>query len=510
MQLATGYRARSCAENSRSVACVQTGQTLGRGVSDELVSVVTFEALGLGNRSYLVHDGKAAIVIDPERDSEPYLTKALEVGVPITHVFETHIHNDYVSGGLALARLAGATYVIPAGEDGSLANLAIGLDDTNSIETGDMHVLAIATAGHTPHHLSYSVKAREGIPSAFTGGSLLAGTTGRTDLFGREHAVELAIAQWTSVRKLLEILPNETAIYPTHGFGSFCSASSAEPPAGGFLTVGQERLHNLAAVLDQDEFVHALTDEPLPVPAYYPYIGPLNRVGQPAPDLSPIDVADDDDIAELLEEGTTVVDLRGRRSFAAGHWQGELNIELGVNLTAYLGWVIPFERPFALVAEALRDVDEARRLLSRIGRERVQAWAASEIVTAESSDRTKHYRVASFDDLKAESLENGLPMVVDVRHRNEWLDSHIVGARNLPLPGFAGSIDHLEGDDEPIWVHCEAGFRAAIAASMLSAHGRNAVLIDDIFAGAIAAGLTIEGNSRAHVTGVSGPKPGQS
>ena len=191
------------------------------------MTVVTFDALGLGDRSYLISDGEVGVVVDPQRDPLDYMYEAEKLGVAITHVLETHIHNDYVSGGLALSRATGASYGIPAGEPVSFADEALALKGGDKIGAGRLEITVIETAGHTNHHLAYLVGVVDDTQMqakddrvVCTGGSLLANATGRTDLLGLELAEDLARAQWHSVRRLLTTLATDTRILPTHGFGS--------------------------------------------------------------------------------------------------------------------------------------------------------------------------------------------------------------------------------------------------------------------------------------------------
>jgi len=234
------------------------------------LGAVSFEAAGLGDRSYLVHDGEVGVVVDPQREPEPYVVAAESLGVRITHVLETHIHNDYVSGGLGLARQLGATYVLPDGEELAFAKECTMLGDGDEITTGALKVSALATPGHTPHHLSYLLTGAAGTSSyVCTGGCVLANGVGRTDLLGDERADELAQAQWHSVRRLLSRLDDGTRVLPTHGFGSFCSATPAAGAAAEELTVGRERERNMAARAVLEDFVAALRRDRPPVPSYY-------------------------------------------------------------------------------------------------------------------------------------------------------------------------------------------------------------------------------------------------
>jgi hydroxyacylglutathione hydrolase len=459
-----------------------------RQLGTERLNVVAFEAPGLGDRSYLVHDGEKAAVVDPQRDPVPYLAAATDLGVEITLVLETHVHNDYVSGGLALSRRAQATYGVPSGESVAFKDECELLDEGDALALGSLALSVLATPGHTPHHLSFLVEDNSGTAAVLTGGSLLAGATGRTDLLGPERAATLAQAQWASVRRLLKDLPAATTVLPTHGFGSFCSVGAV--PATGELTIATEAERNPAALLELEAFVESLISDPLPVPAYYRYMAPLNRAGAGEPSHRPVPVVGPATLAELLARGTAIVDVRSRRAFAQAHYRGTLNIEIAPSLPTYLGWLVPFSAPLVFVSATLDDVLEARRLLARIGREDLAGWASDEFISALAPPQAGHYAVADFQDLARRSETGQFPLVLDVRFAHEWRSGHIRGARHVSLPEIGSVLSVLPGDEE-IWVHCAAGFRAAIAASLLSTSGLRPVLVDDVIDNAVAAGLVV-------------------
>lgn len=239
-----------------------------------MLEVLTIETPGLGDRSYLTHDGKVALVIDPQRDIDRVLDLAASAGVKITHVAETHIHNDYVSGGLDLARRTGATYLVHAADDVEYEREPVA--DGASVQVGALTVQAIATPGHTHHHLSYLV-GEGGSPEAlFTGGSLLYGSVGRTDLLGDHAAEPLTRHQFRSVRKLASMVPDEVEVWPTHGFGSFCSSAKTSGAQSG--TMADERRSNLALTMeDEDQFVAQLLSGLTAYPRYYAHIRPELR-----------------------------------------------------------------------------------------------------------------------------------------------------------------------------------------------------------------------------------------
>jgi len=456
---------------------------------DSQISAITFEAAGLGDRSYLVHDGEVGIVVDPQREPERYLAAAEEAGVRITHVLETHIHNDYTSGGLGLSRMLGATYVLPEGENLEFSSECTTLGDGEELQSGSLSIAALATPGHTPHHLSYLLRSETGDAGfVCTGGSVLPGGVGRTDLLGADRTRELAEAQWHSARRLLTELDDSTTLLPTHGFGSFCSAAPTIAMSAEALTVAIEHARNPAMRAALDEFVELLASDPPPIPTYYRYMGSLNRSGLSAPKLETVTRLDRRELEHLLQTGRAVTDLRSRRSFAEAHRRGALNIELGANLTTYFGWIVPFEAPYTLIANSLEEIDETRRMLARIGREHVFGYVLADDPEAENAD---HYPVASFAELAIASDLGDSPYVLDVRHRSEWRQGHLVGATHIALPDLAYLRGALPADQQ-VWVHCAAGYRAAIAASQLSSWDLQPVLIDDGFEHAVAAGLAIE------------------
>ncbi|WP_258040363.1 MBL fold metallo-hydrolase, partial [Streptomyces sp. SM9] len=234
--------------------------------------VETIAIPGLGNRHYLAGGATTAVAVDPPRDIDQVIAAAARRGVRIALVVETHVHNDYVTGGLELARVTGAEYLVPAGARVSFPRTPVHDGDSASVDQ-ELTLHAVATPGHTPHHTAY-VLHEAGTPvAAFTGGSLLIGTVGRPDLVEPRLTEELARAQHASAHRLAGTLPDATAVLPTHGFGSFCSSAQA---TGETSTVGQERSANEALVKDADTFVADLLAALDDVPAYYAHMGPVN------------------------------------------------------------------------------------------------------------------------------------------------------------------------------------------------------------------------------------------
>jgi hydroxyacylglutathione hydrolase len=330
--------------------------------------------------------------------------------------------------------------------------------------------------GHTETHLSYAVSDLTDAdcpPVAFTGGSLLFGSVGRTDLVAADRTVELTRAQYQSAQRLASELPDETAVFPTHGFGSFCSSGSAT--GGRDSTIGHERTRNDALTSEtEDDFVRNLVATLTAYPAYYAHMAPLNRRGPRDPELGPPAVADPDELAKRIAAGEWVVDLRNRTAYAADHVAGSVSVELGPQFATYVGWLMPWGAPLTLLGEMPEQVSDAQRQLMRIGIDRLAGAAAGSLdATADGLDRGSYPR-ADFDEL---ATGVGSDVVLDVRRDDEWAGGHIDGAKNIPLHTLPYRLRDVP--DGRVWVHCATGFRAGIAASLLDRAGRSVVHVDD-------------------------------
>jgi len=450
------------------------------------MEVLQIETPELGDRSYLVHDGEVALVIDPQRDTDRVTALAAGAGVRITHVAETHIHNDYVTGGFALARAAGASYLVNGDDPVSFERTPV--SDGDAVEVGGMQVRVLATPGHTYTHLAYVVEAGGEVAGVFTGGSLLYGSTGRTDLLGPGATPALSRAQWASARRLARELPGTAPIFPTHGFGSFCSATQSSATSS---TIGREKLANPVLTLDERAYVESLLAGLDAWPAYYAHMAPANLAGPAGPDLSPPRPADAAELRRRIEAGEWVVDLRDRIAFAAGYVPGTFSIPLDHRFATYLGWLIPWGTPLTLLGDTPGQIAQAQRELARIGIDRLAAAATGRPESWAGDRGVASMRLAKFGDLAAAvSAGNGRPVVLDVRRLLEWQEGHIAGAVHIPLHELPGRLAELPPGE--VWVHCESGYRSVVASSMLAARGRRVVGVDDEFASAAAAGLPLE------------------
>jgi hydroxyacylglutathione hydrolase len=447
------------------------------------MDVTIIETSGLGDRSYLIAHHGVAIVIDPQRDIDRVLTLAEKAQVRITHVLETHLHNDYVSGGLELSRTVGADYVVPAGEDVEYNRR--GVTDGDHVDAGPIHLEVLHTPGHTHHHVSYVLRDDTGaIHGVFTGGSMLYGTTGRTDLIGPDETKELSHAQFHSVHKLADHLSPDTPIYPTHGFGSFCSAT---PASGASSTIAEQRSINPALTQDEQSFVDELLAGLSAYPAYYAHMGVINREGPTPVDLTPPARIEPAELRHRIDAGEWVVDLRTRTAFAAGHLPGTLGFELSGSFVSYFGWLYDWGAPITVIGDSVEQVAGAKRELVRIGVDCLTGAATDHIDMLAGGGQLDTYPVADFARLAGE-LSSGSVSILDVRQTHEYDKEHIPAATNIALHELPHRLDDVPAG--PVWVHCGSGYRASIATSLLHRAGIDVVLIDDTFARASDQGLT--------------------
>jgi glyoxylase-like metal-dependent hydrolase (beta-lactamase superfamily II) len=446
------------------------------------------------------------VVVDPQRDIDRVYAALEGRDWTVTHVVETHVHNDYVSGGLVLAGELGATYVVPVGHDYQFEAAQMGDGDT--FTSGQMDWRVLHTPGHTPHHVSYAVAVHGKDEAVFTGGSLLFGSVGRPDLIGPDATEGLAHAQWHSVRKLVDGVHADAAVMPTHGFGSFCSATAT---VGLESTVAHQAQTNPAALLDEHEFVTELLEGLDAFPAYSTHMGPANEAGAREIDLSPALTADPAELRRRIEAGEWVIDLRQRRLWAAEHLKGSLSFDAEGNAITYLGWLIPWGTPITLLGASQEQITQFQRAMVRIGIDRPAAqnvgqpdsWARS---SADIGTLTR----ADFPEL-AKALDKDPQLIlVDARRKTEWQEGHVPGARHVPLHGLPDSIGQIKawsdaakhaGADPTVWISCGSGFRAMVGGSLLARAGVPVVVVDDQFTAASGAGLPIVRDQHAAMLG---------
>jgi glyoxylase-like metal-dependent hydrolase (beta-lactamase superfamily II)/rhodanese-related sulfurtransferase len=431
-----------------------------------------FATPGLGDTSYLLRSGDEAVLIDPQRDAWRFLTAADALRVRIRAVLETHVHNDYVSGAHEIRAATGAELVLPARGGYEFAHRPA--EDGYEVRVGDLRLVAVATPGHTPEHLAWLVHdGDEPRPGAlFSGGSLLVGSAGRTDLLGPERTEELTRSQYATMTRLAA-LPDDVQVLPTHGAGSFCVA--AMPATRPTSTIGDERRRNpLMRVTDLAGFTAELSGELMAYPAYYASMAPINRGGPPVlgrlpapPPMSP------DQVAQAQRDGVRIVDGRNRDAYAAAHLAGSMNIELSSGFASYVGWMLPFDAPILLVLPepAPESLAEATTQLLRIGWSRVVGYLQDGVASWRAAGgELASYPLAGVDDLCEAQRRGDNPLVLDVRQELEWGWGTVPGSRQIFVADLPAHLADLPRT-EPVWVVCSNGHRASIAASLLANAG---------------------------------------
>jgi len=420
----------------------------------------------LGDSTYLLTHERVGIVVDPQRDIDRFEQLIRDNGVELRLILETHLHNDYISGGPDLARATGAELVMPAAAAPAYRNRpAFHMED---IDLGDLLIRPIHTPGHTPEHTSYVVLVAGEPVAVFSGGSLLVGSAGRPDLLGPERADTLARLQYGSIKRIAS-LPDEVGLYPTHGRGSFCTTSVSSGPTS---TVGMERRANPAlAYPDEDSFVEGQLAELGSWPAYYSHMGPANVFGSPPLSLREVPVLSKGDFEEIIPTAI-VIDARPRERFAEGHLLGSLAIELGNSFGTWVGWMLPYQAPLILVLDPEQDLGEALRQLGRIGFEEVRG------VIRDLPDwdvGLESHRVVGLAEFVS-AVERG-EQVLDVRSPTEWASGTIPGSTLAYVADVALATPVGLDQGREVWVACETGFRANLAASVLEVRGFKPVVL---------------------------------
>jgi len=426
-----------------------------------VVEITPFVDEGLGNSSYVVDlgDGRA-LVVDPVRDVVPYLRFAEQQRLTITYSLETHLHADFVSGSLELARL-GATILAPRGGLAEFPHRP--LDDEEEHDLGGLVLRGIGTPGHTPEHLSYLFLDGRNPAALFSGGALIVGSVARTDLISPEQTEPLARALFRALRDRILSLPDEVAVYPTHGAGSFCSAAGTGERT---TTIGRERASNrLLNAPDEDAFLRLLTAGLGSYPDYFLRMREVNRrgpavYGTDLPNLIQLTPAR---LQAAVDAGAELIDVRPISQFATGHIPGALSIALRPAFAAWLGWLVDTDRPLAFVADVDQDRTDLVRQCLKIGYEHIagelaggmEAWRAAGLPEQRTELRT--------DAPEPESR------ILDVRQTSEYVAGHLPAATHIELGSLAEQAATLTSAN-PL-VMCGHGERAMTGASLLERNG---------------------------------------
>ena len=441
---------------------------------------------GLGNSSYLIGStttGRAA-VIDPQRDVDRYFEVAEGMGLRLAYSFDTHLHADFVSGARELAARATEPFSVCASAKAALDFVHLPLSEGDAISLGDISIGVLATPGHTPEHISFTMTPAGSVAphSIFTGGALVVGGAARTDLLGHDFSEPLARQLYHTLHDKLLRFHDEVQVYPTHGGGSFCAAPTSNERT---TTIGRERHANrLAQVFTEDEFVRLSLSGLPSYPAYYRYLREVNRIGPrllgKVPVLEPLSPRDVD---ESLANGVAVIDIRTPCGFAESHIPGSYGIPLASPLITWGGWVVPFGSPIMLVADHPTGREEATRQLIRIGYDDLRgyldggiaAWQAIGLPTART-------RLIDVDELHAWMKRNDAPLIVDVRSDAEWRAGHMPDAIHIEGGRITESAATQVPRDRPVVLHCGSANRATVGLSLLERLGyRNLMMLNTGF-----------------------------
>ncbi|MEP6896349.1 MAG: MBL fold metallo-hydrolase, partial [Chloroflexota bacterium] len=413
-------------------------------------------------------------VAAPLRDVDRYLHTASELGLTLTHVLDTHLHADFISGNREIANQTSA--IIGASAEAGVEFEHKPLTEDSVIDLGAFQIRVMTTPGHTPEHVSYLLVEADGkTPGAlFSGGALIVGSAARTDLLTPELTHPLASQLYHTIHEKLLKLPDEVNVFPTHGAGSFCVAPVSNERT---TTIGHERKANaLAQPQTEAEFIkRALTGLPN-YPTYYKYMRGLNQKGAKilggVPILKPYSASE---VKALIDDGVVVLDIRHQKKFGAGHIPNSYGIRVDAPLVVWAGWVIPFGSRIVLLGESTAEREDATRQLIRIGYDEVLGYVEGGIEAW-----AREYPVETVRSISAKELRDQLSEVtlVDVRNDSEWNEGHIAGAVHFE-GGRIPWEDLPFSQNKPSAIQCASGSRSMVAISVLQRRGfHNLIQVD--------------------------------
>jgi hydroxyacylglutathione hydrolase len=424
----------------------------------------------LAHASYLLASEGEAVVIDPQRDVELYLKAAAEQGATIRHIFETHLHADFVSGHRELAARTGAKIYMGAQSGATFEHVPV--SDGFELKFGKASISVLETPGHTPESICLVVTDTEKSRAPWavlTGDTLFIGDVGRPDLSPRHTPAQLAGHLYDSLHTKLMTLADSVLVYPAHGAGSLCGKNMRAERSS---TIGTERLTNYALQIEsREEFIRQLTSNLPARPEYFARDAEINRTGAAAlSELPPLRSLSPTDLEGMLKAGEIALDVRPMDEFAAGHVPGSVNIALGGQFASWAATVLGLATHPVLIAETDAQIEEARLRLARVGIEELDGYLAGGVAAWKQSGQP----LATVAQITPQDLEDrlgaGKVQVLDVRREPEWDAGHVEGATWWPLDNFRVSppeIDH----EVPLAVHCKGGYRSMIAASLLQRAG---------------------------------------
>ncbi|HVG90666.1 MAG TPA: rhodanese-like domain-containing protein [Alphaproteobacteria bacterium] len=424
----------------------------------------------LAHASYMLGSEGEAAIVDPQRDVEIYLKAADDHGLKIRHIFETHLHADFVSGHMELAARTGAKIYIGAQAGATFPHVA--LQDGSEVRFGKLRIKALETPGHTPEGICLVVVDEEKSPepcAVLTGDTLFIGDVGRPDLSKAFTPQQLAGKLYDSLHGKLMKLGDQVLVYPAHGAGSLCGRNMRAERSS---TIGTERLTNYALqIKSRDEFIRQLTENLPSRPEYFLQDAQINRSGAPAlselRELPPVSATE---LKTLLEQEVFVLDVRPNNDFAAAHIPGSVNIALSGQFASWAGAIVGLSARPVLVADTPEQYAEARLRLARVGIEDPRGFLQGGVAAWKQAGFT----LATLPQMTAQELHHRMQgastQVLDVRREGEWQAGHIEGAAWFPLDNFKVSAPEID-PSVPLAVHCQGGYRSMIACSLLRRAG---------------------------------------
>ena len=424
----------------------------------------------LAHASYMLASEGEAVVVDPQRDVELYLKAAAEHGFAIRHIFESHLHADFVSGHRELAARTGAKIYMGAEAGATFPHMAV--RDGFELKFGKSSIRVLETPGHTPESICMVVTDEEKSSSPWavlTGDTLFIGDVGRPDLSPRHSSAQLAGMLYDSLHNKLLTLADNVLVYPAHGAGSLCGKNMRAERSS---TIGTERLTNYALqIKSREEFVAQLTSNLPARPEYFLKDAEINRTGAAAlSELPALRAITPIELKNMLAEGEIALDVRAAEEFAAGHVPGSVNIALSGQFASWAGTVLGLVAHPVLIAGSDEQLEEARLRLTRVGIEVLGGY----LVGGVSAWQQAGLRLEIFPQITVNELDgrlqSGEVQVLDVRRAGEWEAGHIEGAAWWPLDNFKVSPPEMDRE-ATVAVHCKSGYRSMIAGSLLRRAG---------------------------------------
>ena len=429
----------------------------------------------LAHASYMIGSEGEAAVVDPQRDVDIYLKAAEEQHLKIRHIFETHLHADFVSGHKELAARTGATIYIGAEAKATFPHSA--LRDGDEVLVGATRVRALVTPGHTPEGMCFVVTQENSsaLHAVLTGDTLFIGDVGRPDLSPTHTPQQLAGLLYDSLHNKLLSLPDATKVYPAHGAGSLCGRAMRSEKSS---TIGTERLTNYALQIpNRDEFIRQLTTNLPARPGYFAEDAEINRSGAAALDkLAPLEALSPKEVQQRLQQNAWVLDVRPGGDFAAAHVPGSINIALSGQFASWAGAILGVHSNPILVGENGQQIEEARMRMARVGIEEVQGYLDGGVAEWKKAGLPiLSTRQISVQDLRGQAGGANGPCILDVRREGEWQAGHIATAKWHALDAFPKALPQID-TERAVAVHCKSGYRSMIACSLLERAGqRNAI-----------------------------------